>query len=279
MKDNVMPEEAVFWFKSLGPKLLSLGKLLLIALLILLVGRKLIKWLGRLLERSFERANMEPAVAKFLITVVHVLLNILLFVLIAGILGLETSSLVALVGSAGLTVGLALQGSLSNFAGGVLILLTRPFRLGDYIIAGTNEGTVTAVDIFYTRLLTIDNRLVVIPNGTLSNSSIINVTCEPVRRLDLFIPVDYSENIKKAKDILSRLAYGDERVLKDRDIDIFVNSFEASSVTLGVRMWVEKENYWLLKWDMLERIKETFDQEKIAIPFDQLDINIRNSNN
>lgn len=279
MKDNVIPEEAVFWFKSLGPKLLSLGKLLLIALIVLLVGRKLIKWLGRLLERSFERANMEPAVAKFLITVVNVLLNILLIVLIAGILGLETSSLVALVGSAGLTVGLALQGSLSNFAGGVLILLTRPFRLGDYIIAGTNEGTVTAVDIFYTRLLTIDNRLVVIPNGTLSNSSIINVTSEPVRRLDLFIPVDYSENIKKAKDILSRLAYGDERVLKDRDIDIFVNSFEASSVTLGVRMWVEKENYWLLKWDMLERIKETFDQEKIAIPFDQLDINIRNSNN
>ncbi|HEX3021718.1 MAG TPA: mechanosensitive ion channel domain-containing protein, partial [Lachnospiraceae bacterium] len=169
---------------------------------------------------------------------------------------------------------LALQGSLSNFAGGVLILLMKPFRVGDYIITATNEGTVTSLDIIYTRLLTADNRLVVIPNGALSNSSIINVTHEPIRRLDISVLIDYSENIKKVKDILESLAKSHELVLQDREINVFVNSFDPSAINIGIRMWVERDNYWILKWDMLEKIRDEFENNQVTTPFDQVNVNI-----
>lgn len=272
------------WLESLLPKLLRFGRLLLIAVIVLVVGRKLIRWLVKIIGAALERHDVDEGVRRFLMAVLNVIFHFILILMTAGILGWETSSLVALVGSTGLTLGLALQGSLSNFAGGVLILIMKPFRLGDYIIAnGTaagNEGTVAAIDLFYTRLLTIDNRMVVIPNGILSNSSIVNVTNESIRRLDLLISVEYSQDIKKVKDILYRLAMESQLVLKEEhEISVFVNSFEASAITMGLRVWVVTEDYWRLRWDLLEKIKETFDQEGIQIPFDQLDINIKNSTN
>lgn len=259
---------------SLALELFDFAKLAVLAFIVYFIGKKLIKWVLRLLTESFHRSNMDMGVASFLTAVIRTALYLLLFVAIISIFGFDKSSLVALVGSAGLTIGLALQGSLSNFAGGVLILIMKPFRIGDYIITSGNEGTVTGIDIFYTRLLTGDNRLVVIPNGTLSNSSITNVTNEAERRLDLTVSIDYSEDIRRVKQILSDIASRHELIIAEKDISIFVNSFDPSAITIGLRVWTMKENYWTLKWELLEFIKIAFDENDITIPFDQLDVNI-----
>jgi small conductance mechanosensitive channel len=251
---------------------------IIVAIIVLIIGKKLIRFFTGLLDKYFNRSKLEVSVAGFLLAMIKAVLYVILAVfIITGIIGIASTPIIAIIGSAGLSVGLALQGSLSNFAGGVLILLLKPFRVGDYIISGGNEGTVTTIDIFYTRLLTIDNRLLVMPNGTLSNTNIINVTSEPVRRLDITVLIDYSENIKKVKDILTDILSNHELVLKDRDNSIFVNSFDPSAINIGVRAWVLKENYWVLKCELLELIKNQFDENKITIPFDQLDINIRNN--
>lgn len=275
--DKVQVNKLLEYLKQQLPMLIDFGKILLIALVVYLVGRKLIRLVLKILGRSFTKSKVEPSVESFLMAVSKVLLNILLLIIVVSIIGVPTSSLVALVGSAGLAIGLAVQGSLSNFAGGVLILLMKPFRLGDYIISEGNEGTVTSIDIFYTRMLTADNRMVVIPNGTLSNSSITNVTNEPIRRLDLTISIDYSENIKRVKDILENLVKKQELILEEYESNIFVNSFDPSAIKIGVRVWVATENYWTLKFIMMEQIKEAFDEHQITIPFEQLDVNIHNA--
>jgi small conductance mechanosensitive channel len=256
--------------------IISFGIKLLVVLLIWFIGKKIIKVILHIFDKTFNRSNLEASVTTFLMAVIKAFLYGILVVILINKLGMDASSLVAVLGTATLSVGLALQGSLSNFAGGVLILIMKPFRVGDYIITPDKEGTVTGLDIFYTRMLTADNRLVVIPNGTLSNSNIINVTHEPIRRLDLSVSIDYSENIKKVKDILDRLISEHELVLKDYDTQIFVNSFDPSAINIGIRMWVKTEDYWTLKWDMLEKIKEAFDYNDVTIPFDQLDVNITN---
>ena len=257
-------------------QIIAFGWKLLIVLLIWFIGKKIIRLTLHILEKTFNRSNMEASVAIFLIAVSKAILYGILFVILISSIGVNTSSLVAVLGTATLSIGLALQGSLANFAGGVLILIMKPFRVGDYIITPDKEGTVTGVDIFYTRMLTADNRLVVIPNGTLSNSNIINVTHEPIRRLDLSVSIDYSENIKMVKDILERVSSEHELVLKDYERQIFVNSFDPSAINIGIRMWVNTENYWILKWDILEKIKEAFDANDVTIPFDQLDVNVTN---
>lgn len=239
---------------------------IIFAIIIVVVGKKLIRFLTGLLDKYFKRTRMEISVAGFLLAMIRAGLYIMLAVfIITSVIGIESTPIVAIVGSAGLSIGLALQGSLSNFAGGVLILLLKPFRVGDYIITGINEGTVTAIDIFYTKLLTIDNRLLVMPNGTLSNANIINVTYEPVRRLDITILINYSENIKKVKDILTDLASDHDKVLKDREISIFVNGFDPRGINIGVRVWTQRENFWTLKCELLEDIKNKFDENEITI--------------
>lgn len=273
--DEITTKEAITWLEKLIPSLISLGKKLAIAIVFIIICRRLIHWLKKLLERSFKRSNLDEGVAKFLLSLISVSLNILMAIIAVNIIGIATGSLVALLGSAGLTVGLALQGSLQNFSGGVLILIMKPFRIGDYIIAGTDEGTVTGIDIFYTKLLTIDNKKVVIPNGGLSNQSIINVTNEENRRLDLIIPIEYSEEIKRVKEILLSIILQHESVLKEEPIDVFVNDFADSSILIGVRAWTKKEDYWPLKWALLEEIKDEFDKNNISIPFNQLDVRIK----
>lgn len=263
------------WVEKLKESAVDFGLKLILALICLFIGKKLIKWIKKLINRSFERANMDEGVHKFLNSLIGISLNIILIVAVIGILDVQTTSLAAIVGSAGLTLGLALQGSLSNFAGGVLILIMKPFRIGDYIVANGMEGTVTSIDIIYTRLLTIDNQKVVIPNGGLANSNIVNVTNEEVRRLDLLIPVAYESDIKQVKLILSHLLEKQEFVMKEEPISIYVDNFLDSAISIGIRVWTKKENYWKLKWELLEKIKETFDKEKISIPFNQLDVNIK----
>lgn len=272
--EQTSPQEMWNWFEQFIPALITFGKRIFIAILIFLIGKKILKGILKVLDKSFQRSNMEEGVNHFLLSLGKGLGYAILVVIIADYIGVGTSSILALVGSAGLAIGLALQGSLSNFAGGVLILLMKPFRIGDYIIALGNEGTVTGIDIFYTKLLTADNRLIVMPNGSLANASIVNVTNEPVRRLDLEVCIDYSENIKKVKDILSAIGQQQESILKDNDITIFVSSFDPSAIKLGMRVWVATEDYWNVKWDLHERIKAAFDENNIVIPFDQLDVNL-----
>ncbi|WP_343210531.1 mechanosensitive ion channel family protein [Anaerolentibacter hominis] len=272
-----MPEnlrDLSYYVDLFAPKVISFLLELILALVVFWIGKKIIRGVLKLFNRIFTRAGMELSVSGFLNAVIRTGLYILLIMAITEVIGIGASAIIALVGSAGLTLGLAFQGSLSNFAGGVLIILMKPFKVGDFIIAGNDSGTVSSIDIFYTRIITPDNRMTVIPNGTLTNMSLINVTSEPVRRLDLVVSVDYSENIQKVKHLLAELAMEEERILKDRDIDIFVNNFDPSAISIGFRIWTLSENYWPLKWHLLERIKEKFDENNITIPFDQLDVNL-----
>ena len=265
----------VDWIVSHIPNMLSGILLAIVAIIIFAIGRKLINLLVKLLDKSFRKSSMDLGVIKFLNSFIRISLNIVLIVVIAGFVGLETTSLATIIGSAGLAIGLSLQGSLSNFAGGVLVLILRPFTIGDYIISGSNEGVVKGIDIFYTRLLTADNKLVVIPNGALSNSPITNVTNQDIRRVDIVVGVDYSEDIRKVKNLLSDIANNYELIEKDKGVDIFVDELASSSVNIGFRVWAKTENYWKVKWDMNENIKYEFDKAGIRIPFDQLDVSIK----
>lgn len=248
----------------------------LIALLIYYVGMKLIKFVMNLLDKTFEKTEWDQGVETFLKSAAKIVLYIVLAFVIVSYLGIATTGLAALFASAGVTVGLALQGSLSNLAGGVLILALKPFKVGEYIVAGGDEGTVTAIEIFYTKLRTGDNKVVVIPNGSLSNTSITNVSREEFRRVDFNFGVSYDSDLKLVKKLLTEAGEQDERVLKDRDITVFINEFGASSIDFGFRVWVKSSDYWAVKWDLMEKVKEAFDANNIEIPFNQLDVNMKN---
>lgn len=271
---NIDMNQLQTWLNNdLLPWLKSMFFLIIQVILIYLIGRKIVKWITKAVDRMLTRSSMEEGATGFIVTVLKFVLNFILFVIIASVLGLETSSLVAIVGSAGLAIGLALQGSLSNFAGGILILVLKPFRVGDYIIAGSKEGTVTKIDICYTKMLTIDNKLVVMPNGNLSNMDIINTTNEPERRLDLNIPVEYKADLKKVKDVLTSVARScDSVLLDDHEIEIYVYKFATSSIELSLRVWCPTEMYWNLKWELQEKIMTRFVEEDIVIPFEQLEV-------
>ena len=247
-----------------------------IAILIYYIGKKLVKVVLRIFDRFLERAGTDISLKKFLYSGLRIILYIVVFILMIRTVGIGTSSIIAVLGSAGLTLGLALQGSLSNLAGGVLILLLKPFRVGDYIIEDTkgNEGTVQSIDVFYTRLLTIDNRMVAVPNGTLANSSLTNVTSQTRRRIDMIIPIAYNADLRLAKEKIKEVVDRTEDVMKDQPIDIFVSELGESSVNLGLRAWFPTDIYWKAKWKITEEIKLEFDRCGIEIPYNKLDVNI-----
>ena len=258
------------------PNLIAYGIRILIALVIFMIGRFLIKWIRKRVRHSFDRTNADKGVAQFTDSMLKFGLYLLLILAVAANLGIELSSITVLFAGAGVGVTLALQGSLSNFAGGVLILLLKPFVVGDYIIEdnGKNEGTVKEIQIFYTKLTTIDNKTVVIPNGTLANHSLTNVTARDERQLDLKIGISYESDLKKAKQILERMLNENENIIKDEDINVFVDSLGDSSVVLGIRAWVKTEEYWKTRWGLLEEIKLTFDEEGITIPYNQITVHM-----
>ena len=263
----------VDYFKSHIDDIIGFGIRVLFALIIIF----LIKLILKICDRFFERAGTEISVRKFLNSLIRVLLYLVLIIIVCSQVGIETTSFIALMGSAGLALGLSLQGSLSNFAGGILILMLKPFVVGDYIIDGGSgkEGTVTRIDLFYTNLVTGDNKKVVIPNGTLANSNVTNITAFDKRRVDILIGIGYSSDIKKAKEILERLAKNHQKVLKDEDVMVFVNSLDESQVTLGLRVWSKTEDYWTVKFDLNEQIKSEFDKNDIEIPFNQLEVHMK----
>lgn len=249
---------------------------ILIALLVIAVGFKIVNWLIKLMRKSLERSSIDSSVAGFLISIVRVVGYVLIFLSAASIVGFQITSFVTILGTASLSVGFALQGALSNLAGGVLILILKPFQVGDYIIENNkgNEGTVVSIDIVYTRLRTHDNKIVVIPNGVLADNSLVNVTEETKRKVDIRIPIAYDSNIPSVKALVESILKRDERVLKEEPINIFIDSFEDSSMKLGVRCWVSTENYWDVTWDLREALKTEFDANGVRIPYHRVEVDL-----
>lgn len=264
------------YLQGMVPSLLGFLVQVIVAILVLLIGSRIIKFLLKLIKKSLDRSKVETGVVTFLCSLVKYSLYFILAMIILAQFGVTTSSVVAVLGSAGLTLGLALQGSLSNFAGGVLILLLKPFVVGDYIIDGATgqEGTVSSITIFYTKLLTFDNRMILIPNGTLSNSSITNVSHMEKRRIDLVIGVSYEADLAKTKQVLTEVVQKEPNRLADEPVDIYVSELADSSVQMGVRIWVKTEDYWPTKWKLTEDIKNALDANDISIPFPQMDIRV-----
>ena len=245
-----------------------------LVLVIFFVGRKLIKKIVSLCDQALKRHGMEVTVRRFFCNVINALGYICMLGILLQTVGLTATSLTALVASAGVAVGLALQGSLSTFAGGVLILLMKPFVIGDYIVQGNTEGTVKEIGLVYTELITADNRLIVIPNGTLIDSSIVNVTATGKRRLELSVGIGYKSDLKKAKEVLIRLGENDPARDPENPVNVFVAELAESSVNLGLHVWVSSSEYWNAKWRLTENIKMAFDEEGIEIPFKQVEISV-----
>ncbi|MCI5953529.1 MAG: mechanosensitive ion channel [Lachnospiraceae bacterium] len=265
------------FLEKLPEKALQLGVRVLLAVLCFLIGVQLIKLIRKIIKKSMQRAGAELGAVQFVDSFVKAALYILLVLMLASSFGVDAASIVAVLGSAGVAIGLAIQGSLSNLAGGVLILLLKPFRVGDYIVESSTgkEGTVTEIQIFYTRLLTVDNKTVILPNGSLANNSIVNITAQANRRMDISVSVSYSADLKRTKEVLFNVLQKDEAVLKDKERVVFVDELGASGVNLGVRCWFKQEDYWAGKWRITENCKLALDEAGIEIPFNQLDVHLK----
>ena len=233
-----------------------------IALLILIIGLKLSNYVVKLCKRVFERSKMDLMIQTFLLSCMRIGLKILVVFIAVQQVGVQASSIIAVIGSAGLAVGLSLQGSLSNIAGGVILLVVKPFQVGDYILEESSgkEGTVQSIGIMYTKLSSMDNKAILIPNGNLSNASITNVTNQDKRRVDLLVGIEYSEDIKKVKEILSEVIESEPVLLKEDPVKVYVSDFRESCIDIGIRYWVRTEDYWESRWRVLEKIKYAFDE-------------------
>ncbi len=270
---NVVQE----FLEDLVPDVLNFSVQVVLAVLLYLIGKRLISFLRKFLRKSLERRNVDIEVRQFLDSVGKYSLYFVLWLMILTLFGITTASVIALLGSAGLTLGLALQGSLANFAGGVLILLLRPFHVEDYIVSSAtgHEGIVKEISTFYTRIQTADNQTVMIPNGKLADGAIVNVTGQQTRRMDIVVGIAYSADLLKAKKLLSDLVEKETRKLSDQPVNIFVSNLAESSVELGCRFWVKSEDYWQTRWDILEAVKLLFDENDIEIPFPQVDVHMK----
>ncbi len=277
IKENLNPGFIESFLKGLPEIIFDLGLRVIIAAVAFFIGTKLIKFITKILNKSLEKAGLEKGVITFADSLLRILLYCLLILVLASAFGVDATSLLAVFGSATLAIGLALQGSLSNLAGGFIILLMKPFKVGDYIKedAKGNEGRVTEITIFYTKLTTIDNKEVMIPNGSLTNTSIVNVTWLPNRRIDFSVGISYDADILKAKETLKKVAVSVPGYLGHEEPKVFVKSLDDSAVTIGCRFMVETEEYWNALWTMNEKVKLTFDAEGIEITYNKLDVNIR----
>ena len=264
------------FFSDLASTGLHLGLRVVLAVIIFLIGSQLIKFLRTVIRKSMRRAQADVGAIQFVDSFVKAAMYVVLIVVLASFCGVDAAGIVAVVGSAGVAIGLAVQGSLSNLAGGVLILVLKPFKVGDYIVVSLTgkEGTVTEIQIFYTKLLTYDNQTVVLPNGSLANNSLVNVTAEDVRRMDITVPVSYSADIQKAKEVLAQVLEDDPEVIKDKEHLVFVSQLGSSAVELGVRCWFAQAQFWPGKWRVTENCKLALDRAGIAIPFNQLDVHL-----
>lgn len=260
--------------------LIGFGFDILIAIGIFILGRIVLKLIRKLFNNVLGKSNVDVGVVRFIDSIIKALGYTIIVIIICGQIGIQTTSFITLLGTAGVSVGLALQGSLSNFAGGVLILVTKPFVVGDYIKidgAQETEGTVKKIDIIYTTLATADNRAIKIPNGTVANSTLINVTNQTKRRVDVMVGISYDDDIKKAKEIAANVMNSCKYILHKENNMVVVKELAESSVNLEIRLWTKTEDYWNAKFDINERIKYEFDKNGISIPFNQLDVHVHNA--
>ena len=266
------------FFAELPDKIFRLGIRVLLAIIVFWVGTRIIKIVRKMVKKSLLRGNAEQGVIQFLDSFIKAALYIILVLFIASGFGVDAASVVALLGSAGVAIGLAIQGSLSNLAGGVLILLLKPFNVGDYIKEDTNgnEGTVEEIQLFYTRLATPENKIIILPNGNLANSSLTNVTFAPDRRLDIKVGISYKADIRKAKDVLMEVLKKDAFIVKEKEQIVYVDELADSSVILGIRCWFKNEDYWEGKWRITENVKYALDENAIEIPYPQMDVHVDN---
>jgi small conductance mechanosensitive channel len=266
---KTVTEEYLEQFLGFLPDLLG-------AILWLVIGWWLIRFIIGYLKKFFDKKDHDPALTKFLLNLANGALVVLLLISVVGMLGIETTSFIAILGAAGLAIGLALQGSLSNFAGGVLILLLKPFKLGDWIEVNGISGSVKDISMFYTRLNTFGNQLAIIPNGELSNENIVNYSAENTRRDAITIGISYDSNIKIAKDVLLELLKEQENILEDPAPAVVVTELADSSVNLSVRFWAKIEDFWDCHWYTIEEAKTRLEAAGISIPFPQRDVHFFN---
>lgn len=247
---------------------------LLLAVVILAIGSKIIKIVENNLRKENKLKHLEASVKGFLISFISITSKIVLFIAILHILGVPTASIITVFGSCAVAIGLALQGGLSNIAGSLMILIFKPFKVGDYIEVSGKEGTVKSITMFYTTITTFDNKLIQLPNGSLSNSNITNYTANKKRRVDIDISVSYSSDIDKVKKVINELISKNELVLKEENNYVKLSKHDDSALVFAVRVWTKTENYWDLYFDLMESIKKTLDKNKIEIPFPQMDVHI-----
>ena len=263
-------------WNQLSELMSSFGISLFIALFILVIGRQVVKILIKVISSALERSNTEDTVRIFVTNLLNTLLMIVVFIAAINQLGIQTTSIIAVLGAAGLAIGLALQGSLSNFAAGILIVIYRPYKVGDYIQADNHLGTVDDIQIFSTVLKTPDNKLVIVPNSSIMNGSIVNFSNQDKRRVDIIASCSYEDDIDKVKSVLADILSKDDRILSEPKPRIAVSELADSSVNLIVRPWVKNSDYIDVYYSLLEEIKKRFDQEGISIPYPQSDVHIHN---
>ena len=264
------------YLQQLPDKALRFGMRVVMALVFFLIGMQIIKLVRRIVRRSLKKGNADTGVMQFLDSFIKAAMYIVLIFMIASGFGLDAASVVALLGSAGVAIGLAVQGSLANFAGGVLILLLKPFRVDDYIRVDSegHEGTVREIQLFYTKLATPDNHVVIIPNGTLANTSILNTSMLGERRLDILVGISYDADIRRAREVILQVLEADAAVLKEKERKVFVQELGDSSVNLDVRCFALNEDYWECRWRITEQIKYALDEAGITIPYPQMDVHV-----
>ena len=266
-KSSDLLEKAMVLLETYGPKFVG-------AILVLIVGLWIIKAINKGVSRLLEKKDWDPSLEPFIRTLVSILLKIMLVISVMGMVGIQMTSFIAILGAAGLAVGMALSGTLQNFAGGVMILAFKPFKVGDFIEAQGYMGTVFEIQIFNTVLKTPDNKVIYIPNGGLSTGSVTNFSQEPTRRVDWSFGIAYGDNVEKARKVLRSLIDADSRILKDPEVFIGLGELADSSVNLTVRVWVNAEDFWAVFFEMNENVYKVFEKEGLSIPFPQMDIHL-----
>lgn len=253
---------------------IAYGGRVLLAIIVLIVGLWIIKRIVKVASKAMHKRDVDESLRPFLRSIISAVLKIMLIISVAGMIGVQVTSFIAVLGAAGLAIGLALQGSLANFAGGVLILLLKPFKVGDFIDTGSHSGTVREIQIFYTYITTTQNQEIIIPNGDLSNNAVKNYSFHDTRRMDMVFGIGYGDDIDKAKSILKGLVDEESRFLKEPAYDIFVEALADSSVNIHVRAWLNSSDFWGVTNNLNEKVKKAFDAQGISIPFPQRDIHM-----
>lgn len=264
----------VSFFTKLWSNFLEYLPTLIVAVVVYIIGCIINKIIMKLLSKGLERSKIDATVHGFLKSLVKVVLICITIIIVLTILRVPMTSIITVVGSAGIAIGLALQSSLSNIAGGVIVLIAKNFRVGDYISINGTEGTVKEISIFSTNIITIDNKSIFVPNGIVSNSTIINFTREKTRRVDHIMSISYNNDTKKAISVINEVINNNSKILSVPEPFVRICAFSSSSVDISVRVWVNSADYWDVYFDLLEQIKEAFDENGIVIPYNQLDIHM-----